>query len=67
MCIYIRIGDGFLPIGGPEDTLKTVYGQYSNNGGKKNSEIMSSDQLRCKIKILSKNNIDRYLSVHVSI
>eukprot|EP00596_Hydrurales_sp_CCMP1899_P008495 CAMPEP_0119045416 /NCGR_PEP_ID=MMETSP1177-20130426/39552_1 /TAXON_ID=2985 /ORGANISM="Ochromonas sp, Strain CCMP1899" /LENGTH=677 /DNA_ID=CAMNT_0007017137 /DNA_START=91 /DNA_END=2121 /DNA_ORIENTATION=+ len=51
-------GDGFLPIGGTEDTLKTVYGQYSNKGGKKNSDLMSSNQLRCKIKILSKNNID---------
>jgi hypothetical protein len=48
-----------LPIGGPEDTLKTVYGQYTNHGGKqKNAEIISNNQLRCKIKILTKNNID---------
>ena len=54
-------GDGFLPIGGPEDTLSTVFGQpHVSKMDKKSKSISKSQsrQLRCKIKIMTKSNID---------
>ena len=52
-------GDGFLPIGGPEDTLATVFGQAQvSKMDRKVSSKTQNRQLRCKIKIISKNNID---------
>ena len=56
-----RQGDGFLPIGGPEDTLSTVFGQpHVSKMDKKSKSISKSQsrQLRCKIKIMSKSSID---------
>lgn len=50
-------GDSFLPIGGPEDTLATCYGQAKTVNMTKVSRTQNR-QLRCKVKILSKNSID---------
>ena len=50
-------GDKFLPIGGPEDTLATVYGQPKISSMTKVSRTQNR-QLRCKIKMLSNNSID---------
>lgn len=52
-------GDGFLPIGGPEDTLATVFGQpsVSRLDGKVSTKTHNR-QLRCRIRIISKNTVD---------
>ena len=51
-------GDSFLPIGGPEDTLATCYGQPKNVGNQRSAGRSQNRQLRCKIKILSASSID---------
>ena len=54
-----RQGDGFLPIGGPEDTLGTVFGQPDPSKVEMRKIPKGQDlQLRCRVKIISKNNID---------
>ena len=52
-------GDGFLPIGGPADTLATVFGQPQMKGldGKVSAKTHNR-QLRCRIRIISKNTVD---------
>jgi hypothetical protein len=50
-------GDSFLPIGSPEDTLATCYGMPKIVNMTKVSRTQNR-QMRCKIKILSKNSID---------
>jgi DUF1126 PH-like domain len=54
-----RQGDGFLPIGGPEDTLGTVFGQPHPSKMEKKKTPRGQDlQLRCGVKMITKNNID---------
>jgi DUF1126 PH-like domain len=54
-----RQGDGFLPIGGPEDTLGTVFGQPHPSKMEKKKTPRGQDlQLRCRVKMITKNNID---------
>lgn len=54
-----RQGDGFLPIGGAEDTLGTVFGQPHPSKMEKRKSPMGQDlQLRCRVKMITKNNID---------
>ena len=48
-----QLGDGFLPIGGPEDTLGTVYGMPKPKRDVKKIQRNQNRQLRCKTKLIS--------------
>ena len=52
-----RQGDSFLAIGSQEDTLATCYGQPKISNLTKVQRTQNR-QLRCKVKIISKNSID---------
>lgn len=53
-----QLGDGFLPIGGPEDTLGTVYGQPKYRPDIAKRTRNSQRTLRCKAIMLADNEID---------
>ena len=53
-----KVGDGYLQIGRPEDTLATCYGQPKVTKNLKKNPRNQNRMLRCKLKYLSENKIN---------
>lgn len=60
------LGDGFLPIGSPEDTLATVYGMPKAIRSSKTVLRHQNRLLRARVRQLTRNKIDSSRSFQLS-